>query len=715
MAGAKFRPLVKTLLLFLGIGTALSAGLSGCDLSPDSDTRWRKNQSQIKCDCYPSMLPTIYQDEAAATPYPEATAAIFAFNILWTANASGLLTGWDIETGDYEQYRLPDNGIVTSLTANDHSLYIGASSASLWKLSPPSATPTQIAQASGWISAIALDETGNIWYADASCTTANKGQKSGEGLIRLTPDGQRTTHSYPLAKDTDSDPSRHITDIAVDDSDGAIWASTACCGILCHHPEDNTWEHYLPVSKSKENAAVFDLETGSDGSIWAATSSGLLHFQEEHWDLVSPLGTEEHPHAVRTIISNGYWIVGDTFISHETGEAEMRVYPVADNPTMRDRMSIPVPAPGNQVWFVGARGRLHYNDDDWTVYDADARRFATFEPVALRPVPLIPPDFPSPREDYTAWLRAWPRPAADNGLGLHFLQSHQFDEIEAQRQVNRLQRLGIKWTLVTYRDTHHLRQIAPIFQAAGIAVIWRPFVRPYQEYPYWEDDVSYLRSRGIAPYIQLYNEPSLEQEWDNYSSSDQELFLRNLLEASRRVHKSGGYVGLQFVNTEWLKAALREIKTSGDSGLLDRVFFIPHLYGLNHPPDYTEDINSLLGFREYAALFQSELGYIPPMVVGEGGWRPGEAQDDRFPAVSEDLHRDYHVAAFEVFRTGTLPDGQPLPDYLFAFCPWLLSDTNDPAAWFDSSSGNRTQTITAVEEMPPFVRRFSWEKEAETP
>jgi hypothetical protein len=53
-----------------------------------------------------------------------------------------------------------------------------------------------------------------------------------------------------------------------------------------------------------------------------------------------------------------------------------------------------------------------------------------------------------------------------------------------------------------------------------------------------------------------------------------------------------------------------------------------------------------------------------------------------------------------------LSNGEPLPDYLFAFCPWLLSDQFDPAAWFDSRSGDRTLTIQAVEALPPFVRQF---------
>lgn len=97
------------------------------------------------------------------------------------------------------------------------------------------------------------------------------------------------------------------------------------------------------------------------------------------------------------------------------------------------------------------------------------------------------------------------------------------------------------------------------------------------------------------------------------------------------------------------------------------------------------------------------------MIAGEGGWMYGASDDDRFPPIDDGLHRDYHFELFNWFRTGTLSNGEPLPDYLFAFCPWLLASKMDDSAWFDSFAGNRTSTIEAVRSIPPFVRRFSWE------
>jgi hypothetical protein len=293
---------------------------------------------------------------------------------------------------------------------------------------------------------------------------------------------------------------------------------------------------------------------------------------------------------------------------------------------------------------------------------------------------------------------------------MHFLQTHQFDPIEAQRQVNHLKRLGVRWALVPYAGHDQLVRTAPIFQEAGITVVWRPFVRPDEAYESWTEDVAFLRSRGLAPYFQLYNEPSLVQEWDNGQPIALESYWRNLLPAVRQVYDAGGYVGLQLIDPGWLRQTLQTMKAQGLSDTFDRLFFVPHLYGLNHPPEYTEDINGVLGFGQFAEIFEAEIGFVPVMVAGEGGWRPGEAQDNRYPAINAELHRDYHRAVFDWFRTGTLSNGEALPDYFFAFCPWLIADPDDPAAWFDSVAGDRTLTIEAVATLPAFNRKFSWEE-----
>jgi hypothetical protein len=327
---------------------------------------------------------------------------------------------------------------------------------------------------------------------------------------------------------------------------------------------------------------------------------------------------------------------------------------------------------------------------------------------------VIPPS-PTPTEvwqmelaDLPAMtLQDWPRPAQDNGLCIHFIPEEYHTPENLDHQISRLVDMKMKWVLVIYADEIQLQMAAPKFRDAGITVVWRKMLYPGDKYFDWGRDVQVLQSLGVAPYIQIYNEPSVEVLWEDPPVRE-EAFMNDLLKAARDVYNAGGYAGLQFVDPQWLRDALREIKLHGGERIFQRMFFVPHPYGLNHPPSYQEDMNSVLGFLTFAQVFQEEIGFVPPMIAGEGGWKYGASDDNRFPKIDDQLHRDYHLEMFNWFRTGTLSNGQPLPDYLFAFCPWLLSSKMDDSAWYDSFAGDRTLTIEAVKAIPPFTRRFSW-------
>ncbi len=317
-----------------------------------------------------------------------------------------------------------------------------------------------------------------------------------------------------------------------------------------------------------------------------------------------------------------------------------------------------------------------------------------------------------PRMNLVDWpamtLQDWPRPANDNGLCLHNTAVAYNDEADIDLQISRLQSMNMRWTLIHYGDEQQILRAAPRYRDAGITVVWRKNVRSFDRYYDWGRDVQLLLDMGVPPYMQLYNEPSLPAEWDG-QPIDQQLFLDNLMLAVEQVYNAGGYVGLQFVNDDWLIAALREIKARGGEQVFQRMFLVPHPYGLNHPPDYTADPNGVLGFLHQARIVEEEIGFVPPMIAGEGGWKWNATDDRNFPPIDAQRHRDYHVELFNWFRTGVLSNGEPLPDTLFAFCPWLLSDRGDDSAWFDSFAGERTLTIEGVRAIPAFERRFGWE------
>lgn len=327
-------------------------------------------------------------------------------------------------------------------------------------------------------------------------------------------------------------------------------------------------------------------------------------------------------------------------------------------------------------------------------------------------LPPAPAATPTPKQmslvDWPAMtLQEWPRPANDNGLCLHNTAVAYNDEADIDLQISRLQSMNMRWTLIHYGDEQQLLRAAPRYRDAGITVVWRKNVRSFDRYYDWGRDVQLLLDMGVPPYMQLYNEPSLPAEWDG-QPIDQQLFLDNLMLAVEQTYNAGGYVGLQFVNDDWLLAALREIKARGGEQVFQRMFLVPHPYGLNHPPDYTADPNGVLGFLHQARIIEEEIGFVPPMIAGEGGWKWNATDDRNFPPISPELHRDYHVELFNWFRSGVLSNGEPLPDTLFAFCPWLLSDRGDDSAWFDSFAGERTLTIEGVKAIPAFERRFGW-------
>ncbi len=307
-------------------------------------------------------------------------------------------------------------------------------------------------------------------------------------------------------------------------------------------------------------------------------------------------------------------------------------------------------------------------------------------------------------------LRDWPRPANDNGRCMHFLASGFYNQRVFKIQMPRLQALHVRWVLALYSDQYQLRVAAMQFKAAGIVPIWRRTMRPYQSYGGWATDVQVLKDIGLPPYFQIYNEPDISQEWDGQHPMDRNLWITNFVNEAQSLYNAGGYVGIQTLDEKWLAALLETIKARKGERLFGRMFFVPHPYGLNHPPSYVQDDAAILGYRTYVPVFQQEIGFVPPFIAGEAGWKYGENEDDRFPSIDDQLHAQYHVEMFNWFRLGKVSDGQPLPDYIFAMCPWLISSTTDTGAWYDSPAGNRNLTITQVERIPSFTRRFSWDE-----
>lgn len=331
--------------------------------------------------------------------------------------------------------------------------------------------------------------------------------------------------------------------------------------------------------------------------------------------------------------------------------------------------------------------------------------------ASLPPAPTnTPPPVLALRDDLAAFkLQDWPRPANDNGRCIHFLPTGYYTPRDFAVQIPRIKDLQMRWVLALYSDENQLKLAAAQFKAAGITPIWRHMMTANQTYLSWDRDIRIIKEAGLPPYMQIYNEPDTEAEWDG-SSPNRDQWVKNFVQSAQVVYNSGGYVGVQVLDEAWLRALLQSIKARKGDRMFGRMFFVPHPYGLNHPPTFVEDDNSVMGYRTFVPVFQDEIGFVPPIIAGEGGWKYKAGEDNRFPMVDDKLHSQYHVALFRWFLDGKVSDGQPLPDYLFAFCPWILAGQMEGAAWYDSFEGERTQTIADIKKIPIFTRKFSWDK-----
>jgi hypothetical protein len=131
------------------------------------------------------------------------------------------------------------------------------------------------------------------------------------------------------------------------------------------------------------------------------------------------------------------------------------------------------------------------------------------------------------------------------------------------------------------------------------------------------------------------------------------------------------------------------------------MWFCSHNYALNHPPDWKGDVWCVQGFQFFADVFQRRLGFVPPIICAEGGWLYGASDDPRFPRVVGEIHAKYTRHVYKWFRRGKVTGGAPLPDYLFAVCPWILSGPSDEA-WYGYTT--KELTIQEVKSIPEFVR-----------
>ncbi len=323
-------------------------------------------------------------------------------------------------------------------------------------------------------------------------------------------------------------------------------------------------------------------------------------------------------------------------------------------------------------------------------------------------VDAVPSDATEPADPH---LRAFPRPLEDNGIGMHFGLDCRPQDLALHLPM--LAALRVKWVL--FYTTSPDQAVACVQAALGYGM--QPIIRPKARIDEPFDFGAYARACP-GRYIQIYNEWGNDREWKSGHAPSDYIAVASARwrAAAQDVAAAGALPGLQVMGAEEAHAALDGLP----SLVAGNVWMASHSYPSNHPPDYPYDARNQaehpgatvfdddvtqLHFLLDIAWAKECLGFDVPVIVCEGGYQYQQLEDARYPRIGDAEHAQNNVALYEQFRAGRLANGDPLPDNLFAICPWLWSHP-DWTAWYAGIDGTRQPTIDAVTAIPPFVRTF---------
>jgi len=227
-------------------------------------------------------------------------------------------------------------------------------------------------------------------------------------------------------------------------------------------------------------------------------------------------------------------------------------------------------------------------------------------------------------------LSAFPRPANDNGRGIHWIPTLRQSPDVIDKYVDEAQKMVIKWVTLLNDGTKQGDNdyLVDRLTAAGI----EPVMRLYTDggSPLQGDVQSLVRhysDKGVH-YFQLYNEPNLRIE-NQGKAPDPKAYAARWLADARKVIAGGGLPGLGALSPtpglapgaapgdmddlRFLRQSLQEVVRLGGQDVLDKTWLSVHNYGQAH-----------LRVRDYNKVVQEVLGRSMPEVGTEAGIYPGD-------------------------------------------------------------------------------------------
>lgn len=333
---------------------------------------------------------------------------------------------------------------------------------------------------------------------------------------------------------------------------------------------------------------------------------------------------------------------------------------------------------------------------------------------------------------YQDLLPTYPRPAGDNGRGVHWAPTvNTMSPDVVDYFIQELRVMNIKWVKLLQADlpevthTYLLRQLAA-HDIEPILRVYQPFNEPYQ---HLAELVPQARALGVD-YFELYNEPNLAGPAGGWPEG-QPINLARIVDlwllAAREVHAAGGFPSLPPLagggavdDMVFLRQFLDGVRARGQAGVLPGAWISVHNYFLNHPLDYPtdpvnvhdvplspaeiaehgltpeqvtainharriaklpreqggfwvgntihEDSNAFRKFEAYAGIFYHRFGYYLPVIGTEGGAIAGSAEDPRYPPLRPEDVTEMTLGAYHALLDET-------PDYFFVHTAWLLANS----------------------------------------
>jgi hypothetical protein len=277
-------------------------------------------------------------------------------------------------------------------------------------------------------------------------------------------------------------------------------------------------------------------------------------------------------------------------------------------------------------------------------------------------------------------LSSFPRPANDNGRGLHWFPTTYQTRAVVDRFIPELNAMKIRWLVVLQGmndwDLVTNDYLIDRLNAEGITVVMR-IDRQVGKMD-WQRlgwIVARYRERGVR-YFQLYNEPNVLEEWNTSDPPTPEQFIAYWIQGAEVIAANGGFPGFSPMSPQqddsdliFFQAALDELKRLKRFDLANMMWVSVHNYGDFDGKNFSDD--GFFRYRSYDALVKKVFGGSLPTIITEGGLTVSEQMTNQIAPMYQYVTKEREP-------------------FLLAFAPWLIGNAvgggHDPrwesAAWF---------------------------------